>query len=355
MLPGILPDPLNFAGSIPAAAGSKQVIAGPGGKYYVLGSVASEGVAVLQGVFPSLQLSKRLATPAAPVAFAISPDGRRLVVIGGGVQVIDTATDTVLASSTTLNVGANPIAVAVSTDSRRAFVLSRDTQKLYAITLENATAAGDLTIGGQSTSVSVGPNSLVYVSAQNAIYEIEPQTLTQRGSISINGLAGPISFTPDGKVGITPNQSTVTGKSAFFLDLTRRTNTDIPFTGFTISKIVVADNSTAYAFSSQTSRLYTISLTTPCSPVQYSVNGAVFEDVQDVIVSGEGTPAKFLFVLTNRGLFRIEPATNNVVGPNSVPFSGKLSYAAPAATTGTTTLQQINNTQTVPVGGTSFR
>ena len=86
-----------------------------------------------------------------------------LVVIGGGVQVIDTANDTVLPNSTALNVGTNPIAVAASSDSKRAFVLSKDNQRLYAINLETATAAGDVAIAGQSTSVSVGPNGLVYV------------------------------------------------------------------------------------------------------------------------------------------------------------------------------------------------
>lgn len=347
-------DPLSFAVTIAGPAGAKQVIAGPTGKYYVLGSVSTEGVAVLEGTFPNLQTTKRLATIGTPVAFALTGDARRLVVIGSGVQVIDTATDTVLPNSTALNVGTNPISVAVSSDSKRAFVLSRDTGRLYAINLETATAGGDIAIPGQATAVSVGPNSLVYVSAQNAVYEIDPQALTQRGAISLNGLPGPVSFTPDGRVGIAPNLSTVTGKSAFHLDLIRRTNTDIPFTGFALSKIVVADNATAYAFSETTSRVYQISLTTPGSPAQFSVAGAVFEDARDIVVSNELASAKHLFLLTSRGIFQIHRSTSNVVGPNSVPFGGTLSYAGPAATGTPTSLLQINNTQFVAPGGTSL-
>ena len=89
-------DPLSYVTTIAGPAGPKQVIAGPAGKYYVLGSVSTEGVALLEGTFPNLQTTKRLATAGTPVAFAITGDARRLVVIGSGVQVIDTANDTVL-------------------------------------------------------------------------------------------------------------------------------------------------------------------------------------------------------------------------------------------------------------------
>ena len=71
-------DPLSYAGTIVGPAGGKQVIAGPAGKYYVLGSVSTEGVAVLEGTFPGLHVTKRLATVGVPVAFAITGDARRL-------------------------------------------------------------------------------------------------------------------------------------------------------------------------------------------------------------------------------------------------------------------------------------
>ena len=138
-------EPLSFAGTIPAPIGATQVLAGLGGKYYVIGRTPSEGVGVLQGTFPNLQISKRLALPGVPTAAALSPDGRRLVVIfPGGVQVIDTATDIAIPASAGLSVGTNPSAVAVSTDGHRAFVLSADLAKLVAIDLETAASAGEV-------------------------------------------------------------------------------------------------------------------------------------------------------------------------------------------------------------------
>ena len=101
---------------------------------------------MLTGVFPSLQLSKRLPTPGVPTAAALSADGRRLVVIyPGGFQLIDTASDTAI-SAIAVNVGANPSAVAISTDSKKAFILSPDLQKVVAIATENGASAGELAI-----------------------------------------------------------------------------------------------------------------------------------------------------------------------------------------------------------------
>ena len=49
-------------------------------------------------------------------------------------------------------------------------------QKLVAIDLETAASAGEVSTTYAGTSVTVSPNSLVYVTVQNAIYEIDPQS-----------------------------------------------------------------------------------------------------------------------------------------------------------------------------------
>ena len=73
------------------------MIAGPAGKYYVLGSVSTEGVAVFsREPFQACRSQNDSLQVGVPVAFAITGDARRLVVIGSGVQVIDTATDALL-------------------------------------------------------------------------------------------------------------------------------------------------------------------------------------------------------------------------------------------------------------------
>ena len=88
--------------------------------------------------------------------------------------------------------------------------------------------------------------------------------------------------------------------------------------------------------------------------MQLTIAGNVFEDVRDIAVSNELPVATHLFPPTARGLFQVHRSTNNVVGPNSVPFSGTLSYAGPAATGSPTSLLQVNNTQTVAPGGTAL-
>lgn len=348
-------DPLAQAGTLTANAGGIQVLAGLDGKYFVIGRVASEGVAVLQGTFPNLQVSKRIALSVTPNAAALSPDGRRLIVVGsGGVQVIDTSSETVLPGSTAINVGTTPIAVAVSTDSRRAFVVSQDQQRLFAIDLETASATGQTTIVGLPTSVSVSPASLVYITVQNAIYEFDPQTLEQRATLSLNGFPGTVAFTPDGRFGIAPNTSSLINKSGFLIDLGQRTITDIPGGSFTLSKIVVTDNASAYGYSSQTNRVYYISLATPAVPTVYSVNNATFENVRDIVASNESPAARNLFILAVGNLYKVELAQSTSVGPLSAPAAGWLSYAGPAGTGAAAALLQINNTQTVAPGGTSL-
>jgi uncharacterized protein (TIGR03437 family) len=347
-------DPLLSAGNITAPIGATQVFAGPGGKYYVIGRTASEGVGVLTGTFPTLQLTTRLAFPAAPTAAALSPDGRRLIVIyPGGAQVIDTTSDTVLPGSAALNVGASPAAVAISTDSHKAFVLSPDLQKLIGINLDSATVSGDVSTTYAATSVTVSPNSLVYVTVQNAIYEIDPQSLQIRFTYALSGSPGAVAFTPDGRIGISPNGSLVTGKSAFYLDTVRKTATDLPPVGAVFSKIVVADNNTAYAYSNQNNRVYLIILTSPQTPGLLSVPGVVLENARDIVLSNEGPSAKNLFVLTTGGLYRISRSDNTVVGPVAAT-PGALSFAGPAATGAAANLLTINTTQTVAPGGTTL-
>ena len=109
--------------------------------------------------------------------------------------------------------------------------------------------------------MTVSPNSLLYVTVQNAIYEIDPRTLTLSFTYTLNGNPSTVAFTPDGRVAISPNNSLVTGKSAFYLDTVAKIATDIPPVGAIFNKILVADNISAYAYSNQTNRIYLLNLT----------------------------------------------------------------------------------------------
>jgi hypothetical protein len=103
---------------------------------------------------------------------------------------------------------------------------------VFVLNLETGAQIGELVVEGEPISISVGPNTLVYVGVPNAIYEYDSNTFALRSTFSINGRPGPVSFTPDGKLGIATNNllvgGQVSGKSAFLLDLVRRTSTDVP-------------------------------------------------------------------------------------------------------------------------------
>jgi uncharacterized protein (TIGR03437 family) len=347
-------EPLLFAANIPGPAGATQVIAGPAGKHYVLGRTAADGVSIFQGTFPALQLARRIALPEAPNALALSPDARRLVVVyPNGIQIYDTATDTLLTNSSRLNVGANPRSVAISADSSRAYVVIPEQLKVVAINLESANIVAEGTVNGTPTSVSVGPNAALYVTARSAIYEYDPQSLQVRATMNVNGQPGPLVFSPSGRYALSVNELSITGQSAYLVDLARRTAADIPSVGVPLTEVAVADDSTAYAYSSQTGRVYSINLVSRAAPTLFNALGVVLEQVRDIALSNEAPQARSLFVLTNNGLFKIDLAQGTAVGP--VAASGvALSFTGPAATGEVVSLLQINNTQSLAPGSTSL-
>ena len=354
-------EPLLFAGTVPASVGATQVIAGPEGKFYAIGTTAADAVIVLQGTFPALQIAKRIPLPGVPSYAVLSPDGRRLVVTHpGGVQIIDTASDNALTGTTGLNVGVGAPAAAISADSRRVFVTAQSARRVIVLNAENGASAGQITVEGEPISLSVGPNTLLYVGVQNAIYEYDPSNLELRGTFSLNGRPGPISFTPDGRLGIAVNNQLingqVAGRSAYILDLARRTVSDVPIAnGVGFTKVVVGDNSTAYAVSTQTNRIYFINLlSSGTAPALYNVSGPAIENVRDIALSNESPQAKSLIVLTAGELYRINVADNSVVGPLNAPPNGILSSAPGPFVGQASTLLPINSQQSLRPGTSSL-
>src|SRR6185437_5034727 len=96
----------------------------------------------------------------------LTPDGKRLYVAAGALDVIDTATDTNLHPGATGGgiavggAGAQAIDVAASLDSSKVFVLTTTSQSslLTAINTSNDSQAGTFPISGLATGVVTGPN-----------------------------------------------------------------------------------------------------------------------------------------------------------------------------------------------------
>ena len=101
--------------------------------------------------------------PFAPIGIAITPDGTRVYVTNAGdpfdrangtVAVIDTATDTVVA---TISVGILPEAVAITPDGTRAYVANTGTSTVSVIDTASLNVVSTIRVGKSPWGVAIGP------------------------------------------------------------------------------------------------------------------------------------------------------------------------------------------------------
>jgi uncharacterized protein (TIGR03437 family) len=355
---------LTSLGSFTAGAGSFIVLTKPdGSKYYVVANQGSQTVSVLDSSFSNPRSLGNLGLAA--TAAAITPDGRRLVVVAGLLHVFDTTTDNDLLPNG-LNPGANLIDVALSLDGSRAFVLGTNISggsTLFAVDLSNNTVVGTLPVTGTATAVAVGPNGFVYVSTVNQLIEVNPATLAQTpgGLIPLNARPGKLVFTADGKLGLAPNQTPITGSSVLVIDLAAHTvlNT-VPNFNTVLDKLLVAGNNLVFAYSSQTQSLYQITLV-PLTINALSIPGVVTSGITAAALSGEigggsRTTAQFLYFVAGNTLYRYDVTTSQASGQLTLSTAGfgAISIAGPANTTGVpAAILQYNNNQVLTAGGVS--
>ena len=159
-------------------------------KYYVISKSPTNTVVVVDGTNFSTLITGKFNFNANADAAAITPDGKRLIVLAGGVHIIDIASDTDLTpSGIGLTTAANDLAI--SLDSSRAFLLNRGNSLVTSVDLTTNTLTGlTFPVPGVNTTVSLAPNGLLYVTAQNRIYEVDPKTLQLRFEIPLNATPG---------------------------------------------------------------------------------------------------------------------------------------------------------------------
>jgi|GEM_PF-2359859 len=183
-----------------------------GTKYYSVGRTPTDTVVVLDVANPSVVLA-RLNLSATTIA-VLSPDRRRLLVGGSaGLHIIDTATDTVVATIP----GPAPLDIGVSLDGRRAYVL---TDQVTTINLLTNAPVSVLPIPKFVTGLAVNYTGLIYVSAQDRLYEIVDTGVPSiRREFEIPGRPGRLIFTPDARTGLALNQTPETGFNVLRFDL----------------------------------------------------------------------------------------------------------------------------------------
>ncbi|MCP5120421.1 MAG: hypothetical protein GY953_57235, partial [bacterium] len=328
--------PLQFFGSYSGASGpGVDVFASPDSpvNYWTVSTGTADALITVN---QNLVEQFRSGAGAAGLAGAVSPDGRRFLLLSGGLRIFDAATVTEILPNPALDAGNNPVDVAVSIDSRYAFVLSTSSQRLTRVDLLTNTVSGTLRIPGQSTAVSAGPDCFIYVSATNQVIVIDPETMAIVGAIGVNGLPAKVYFTPDGSRGVAVNRTVVTGATSWILDLATRTVEGFHRTLFASGitpitmkdKVLVADNSRFFMTSNLVQVIYEATITPGINVFVYDVGGlADLEGVLGMTISNEMPQARFLYFADAADVYRVDLSTDQLSG-SAVPFAGTVSDLA---------------------------
>lgn len=363
--PGLLPQVQT--NTIPS--GTFQILPVPdGSKYYLLSNGSGSPVSVLDSTFQNLKVlggSIQLAASAG----AITPDGRRLVVLAGRVFVLDTGSDTVIAPAG-LAVTGTPIDVVVSSDATRAYVLSQGAigaggTILTAIDLTQpipAIVGTPLALNGDNVSPATGlalsPSGFIYLSNNYRIFEINPYTLTPTvpDGIPIQAYPGKPFVTPDGKYVIAgnlrPNQG---GTSLVQIDLTTKvpqyfTNINDVLTQFFSQGTDAAGNDRLYAYSSGR-QVYDITLGAVPVVNLSTLNQAFpsFPTFNSVTFSGE-VPPRLMWALSTVNaatfLYQLDIGTQQLQQVTAPTQAAGLSVAGVSVspTSGAAKMIPFNNT-----------
>ncbi len=275
-------NPLTAAGTFTTASDAFIVLARPtllpaDTKYYVISRSGSNSLIILNSA---------LTPVGTPISFgqnvstaALTPNGQQLLIVSGNLRIYNTQDDSEVRTSF-LDVGLNPNDIAITPDSTRAFVMSAQGQRITAVDLTTNQIVGNIPLPGiTSGSATMGPNGLLYVSAEGRVLEIDPRatpfdSAAIRRQFTFGGARiTRLQFTPDGTRAVAGNLSPQSGHALiyFSLDLLNAQTAVIAPTdslsGFLFEKVFVAGNDRAYAVTSGTSvqarKIYQLSLPVP--------------------------------------------------------------------------------------------
>ncbi len=358
--------PQGTANGVPA--GAFQLLVKPDGSKYYLLSV-SPGLTLLDRNFANPhQILTSL--NASPTKAALSPDGKRLFVIGGNVAyLVDTATDSIISGA--LNVTGTPLDVAFSLDSQTAFILSNGAFTSYVTPVNLSTSAPgqniNLAVNGTATGIATGPNGLLYVSAPNALFEINPRTLVVTpgtnaniaATIPVNGTPGKVQFTADGQTAIALNRTPATGAAIIF-NLPGKTATLASSANLIggLDQLLIASDTRIFVHSTQ-NVLYELSLGGGFTQSPVMTTLPTGSSVQSIIPTNEAQARSVFLIAAANGaytLYKIDLPTNSIAGQSPIPNQGGqvLALAAANPTSGGVSVQGIGNSQTIGAGAVSL-
>jgi uncharacterized protein (TIGR03437 family) len=336
----------SFAAFAKTAANAADV------KYYIVSRNSQASITILNSSFqPTANSPINLGQQV--TAAALSPDGRRLVVVAGNLRVFNTDSDTELQFNN-IDVGIRASAIAISQDSRFVFIGSTAAQAVYVLSLSNpATVTLVGRIDGEGFNLlptdefhfTTCPNGMVYLAAERKVFEFDPAyrnpainanfdraSVRREFNFPPTARLGRVQCTPDGTRAVVLNRQASNGTSFYFMNLAFNGNSQIvavtgnELGGNQVDRLFVGGNSRAYGITSATStrrdRLMDIAL--PPSPLpgdQFAVPTAVIDpqfgslgtvDVADTVLFSNEYPNAARAVI-NAPLSRLAASAANTI------------------------------------------
>jgi len=217
-----------------------------------------------------------------------------------------------------------------------------------------------------ATSISVGPNGLIYVTLTNEVIDINPGTFTENpdGPISLNAAPGRPAFTPDGQYALFPNQTPITGSSFLLVSLASRTVVSTTQAlQLALDTLFVTGTNTILGYSTGTQSAYQLNIGSNGSlgisvfNLQGSGNTTTALAISNEVPIGGRTFVSALFAIGNGFVSELNPQSGNLVSQSTLPIGvtgGALSFTRPAVTnTSPVTVLQYGGGQTLANNVTS--
>ncbi len=370
---------LNVSINTTGIAGLSQIIAKPdGSKFYLIGSGAT--TTSIQSADSSFTIFKSInGFGSTPTSATISPDGKYLLVAADAFYMIDTSSDSIVATlpmdgSTVYGSDETGYCVscwiAVSHDSTTAYVLTNSSfgSQLNTYNLSTKTRGASVSgLTGDATSVQISPLGLIYVTAANRIFVIDPKTLT----VTANGALAlfdfepyALRFTPDGTTAYAANRiPSLAGESMMQLNLATNAWSYWPARGTSgapsFDDVFVASNNRVFAYSSALTTVYDVTAN-PLSAVEsisLGLSQATVEHVQAIAITNEAPTAKYLFLLVSNGnqtnLYREDLVTSsNSTSGLAGSGTGKMQYVVVPPESGAANFITFNALQNLNPGTT---
>ncbi len=350
------PGTLVEDGVLQARAGAFLALASPDGRLFVLsndeGAVWLTVARMSGGVLAEPKLLKEGTFTEAH----ITPDGRLLLMMmNTGLYAYDITSNSA-ALITAYDVGLNAKDFAVSHDSRWAYVLHPGDGRLLGVDLQNVSSTRAIAVPTDSWAVAVGPNGLLYVSANTQVIEIDASTgrtgMVSRKTIALTSGIKPdrAVFTPDGKRLIVLNRARPTVVAGAIYNLETGKLQAVTTTAFPLTKLIVPSNDFAYGIG-EDSLLYVLTF----ADLTLRQPGFAFDSaVKSLAVSTEASRATSLYVVTQEGdtrtLTRVDLNTFRRAETAPIDSTGQAVYAAAAADPPISQLTAVNQTVKVAPG-----